>query len=144
MEPGTLFEQPPNQFEELRAMNLNQVTLPSTDVARDAAFYRLLGFTQIVANYPEYGRFECPAGGSTFSLHRVTTTAADNGVIIYFECDDVDKTYAELTGRGITFDAAPANQPWLWREAYLKDPNGNVLCLYQAGENRRNPPWRLP
>ena len=37
----------------------------------------------------------------------------------------------------------PTDQPWLWREAYLNDPDGNPLCLYHAGENRLNPPWRL-
>ncbi len=44
-------------------MNLNQVTLPATDVERSAAFYRKLGFTQIVSNLPHYVRFECPEGG---------------------------------------------------------------------------------
>ena len=29
-------------------------------------------------------------------------------------------------------------------EARLTDPAGNALCLYQAGETRRFPPWRLP
>ena len=43
-------------------MDLNQVTLPSTDVARSAAFYRALGFTQIVSSLPSYARFECPVG----------------------------------------------------------------------------------
>ena len=32
---------------------------------------------------------------------------------------------------------------WLWREARLVDPSGNVICLYHAGENRLNPPWRV-
>ena len=38
---------------------------------------------------------------------------------------------------------APVEQPWLWREARLTDPAGNRLCLYQADENRRFPPWRI-
>ena len=33
--------------------------------------------------------------------------------------------------------------PWLWREARVADPAGNVVCLYRAGENRLHPPWRL-
>ena len=44
---------------------------------------------------------------------------------------------------GVTFDQLPTDQPWLWREARLTDPSGNAVCLYQAGENRRFPPWRL-
>jgi hypothetical protein len=33
--------------------------------------------------------------------------------------------------------------PWLWREARLRDPDGHRVCLYRAGQNRKNPPWRL-
>ena len=33
-------------------MNLNQVTLPATNVERSAEFYRALGFTQIVSDLP--------------------------------------------------------------------------------------------
>jgi catechol 2,3-dioxygenase-like lactoylglutathione lyase family enzyme len=124
-------------------MNLNQVTLPATDIDRSAEFYRRMGFRQIVANPPEYARFECPDGTSTFSLHRVDRVAADSGVIIYFECDDLDETVHRLEADGFAIDAAPVDQPWLWREAYLRDPDGNTICLFHAGKNRRYPPWRL-
>ena len=39
--------------------------------------------------------------------------------------------------------AASVDQRWLWREAYLRDPAGNVICIFHGGENRRNPPWRV-
>ena len=125
-------------------MDLNQVTLPSTDVARSAAFYRALGFTQIVNSLPSYARFECPVGAATFSLHRVDSVPANSGVVVYFECVDLDATCQQLKDRGFIFDAPPTDQRWLWREAYLRDPDGNVICLYRAGDARRNPPWRLP
>lgn len=125
-------------------MNLNQVTLPSADVARGAAFYRRLGLRQIVENLPKYARFECPDGGSTLSLHHVDALAGATGVVVYFECPDLDARVAELKRQGLAFDADPVDQPWLWREAYLRDPDGNLVCLFWAGENRRNPPWRLP
>jgi catechol 2,3-dioxygenase-like lactoylglutathione lyase family enzyme len=124
-------------------MDLNQVALPSTDVERSAAFYRALGFTQIVSDLPLYARFECSVGGSTFSLHRVGSVAEDSGVTVYFECQDLNTTCKDLMVRGIAFESPPMDQPWLWREAYLRDPDGNLICLYHAGENRRNPPWRL-
>ena len=124
-------------------MNLNQVTLPSTDVARAAAFYRSLGLIQIVEELPGYVRFECPDGDATFSIHRVDESPALSATVVYFECADLDRTVAELRERGIRFDTEPRDQPWLWREAYLKDPDGNVVCLYHAGENRKYPPWRL-
>jgi hydroxymethylpyrimidine/phosphomethylpyrimidine kinase len=43
----------------------------------------------------------------------------------------------------VTFEQLPSDQSWLWREARLTDPSGNPVCLYQADENRRYPPWRL-
>ena len=124
-------------------MDLNQVTLPSTDVARSAAFYRALGFTQIVSSLPSYARFECPVGAATFSLHQVASVPENSGVVVYFECVDLDATYCQLTKQGFVFDVPPTDQRWLWREAYLRDPDGNVICLYRAGDARRNPPWRL-
>lgn len=27
--------------------------------------------------------------------------------------------------------------------ARIKDPSGNLICLYRAGKNRRYPPWRI-
>jgi uncharacterized glyoxalase superfamily protein PhnB len=64
--------------------------------------------------------------------------------MVYFECRDLDATVARLRAAGIAFESGPEDQPWLWREARLRDPEGNRLCLFHAGENRRNPPWRLP
>jgi len=124
-------------------MNLNQVTLPSLDVARGIAFYTQLGFTQIVEALPKYARFECGAGGATFSLHMVDAIVPSH-TTVYFECEDLDGTCRKLRERGVQFDQEPRDQEWLWREAYLHDPDGNRICLYHAGEARRFPPWRLP
>lgn len=124
-------------------MNLNQVTLPCTDLEASVAFYRALGLCQIVSNPPSYARFECPVGGSTLSLHRTSNVPRDCGVVVYFELEDLDTKVSELKSAGFCFELEPRDQPWLWREAYLRDPAGNRICLFHAGENRRNPPWRL-
>jgi predicted enzyme related to lactoylglutathione lyase len=123
-------------------MNLNQVTLPATDIERSAAFYRSVGFTQIVSS-PHYARFECPEGDATFSIHLAQSQCVDSGVVVYFECAQLDAKVAELQAVGIQFLQLPTDERWLWREARLKDPAGNMLCLYWAGEQRKNPPWRL-
>jgi catechol 2,3-dioxygenase-like lactoylglutathione lyase family enzyme len=125
-------------------VDLNQVTLPSTNVERSVAFFKRLGLRLIVDSIPEYARFELPSGHATLSVHRVQQVAGHPGVIVYFECDDLDDRVAALQAQGMSFDRGPTDQPWLWREAYLRDPDDNVLCLYRAGANRRNPPWRLP
>lgn len=122
-------------------MNLNQVTLPVDDMKAATAFYRRLGFTQIV-DTPHYARFECPEGDSTFSLS-LSEDAFDNGAIIYFESDRLDEWVADLVEIGIEFDQLPTDMRYLWREAVLRDPSGNRIKLYHAGENRRHPPWRV-
>lgn len=123
-------------------MDLNQVTLPCSDYDKAVRFYRTLGLTQIVDSPPRYARFET-RGGSTFSIHASRSLEPSAGTVIYFEVDDVDLKVRALKNRGIEFESDPQDQDWLWREAYLLDPSGNRLCIYHAGENRRNPPWRL-
>lgn len=124
-------------------MNLNQVTVPSTDVARAVEFYKRLGLVQIVESLPKYARFVCPDGDTTFSIHLADQTDGKGGVVVYFECDDLDERVAHLKQAGIEFESDPVDQSWLWREAYLRDPDGNLICLYYAGENRLNPPWKI-
>ena len=122
-------------------MDLNQVTLPTTDLPRAVAFYQLLGLLQIVAS-DHYARFELADGNATLSLHTVDRLTPSQ-TMIYFECVELDQKVQELEAAGVVFDEAPADKRWLWREARLRDPDGNPLCLYFAGDNRKNPPWRL-
>jgi catechol 2,3-dioxygenase-like lactoylglutathione lyase family enzyme len=124
-------------------MRLNQVTVPSTDVAKSVEFYKRLGLIQIVDGSPEYVRFVCPDSDATFSVHHYEELSTGAAPVVYFECESLDDTVAELKKTGFKFDSDPVDQPWLWREAYLRDPDGNLICLYSAGENRLNPPWRM-
>ena len=86
---------------------------------------------------PRHARFETP-GGETFSIHQVDEVASTT--TIYFEVDDLDAVVAALD---LPLTEQPVDQPWLWREARLRDPSGNEICLYHAGANRRFPPWRI-
>ncbi|WP_448551560.1 VOC family protein [Thalassotalea montiporae] len=122
-------------------MNLNQVTLPTVDMAQSTAFYRAMGFTQIV-DTNHYARFECPDGDATFSLS-LTEKLNSNESVIYFECEELDNKVDSLLKQGFTFEQLPTDQRYLWREAILKDPSNNKIKLYWAGENRKNPPWRV-
>lgn len=124
-------------------MNLNQVTVPARDLERSIPFYETLGLELIVKALPHYARFVCPDGQATFSLHQVTEMPTGDGSTVYFECLDLDARVEDLKRLGIVFDQGPKDQNWLWREARLRDPDGNRLILYFAGENRLNPPWRI-
>lgn len=124
-------------------MDLNQLTLPSKDVAKSVAFYKKLGLNLIVDSIPRYARFECLRGQSTFSLHHSTEFNTDSGIWIYFELNKLDSTVNSLIEQGIVFDELPNDKEWGWRESRLKDPDGHQLILYHAGEYRKNPPWRV-
>ncbi|SBS37751.1 Glyoxalase-like domain protein [Marinomonas spartinae] len=122
-------------------MELNQVTLPVSNMADAVQFYLKLGFTQIV-DAPQYARFSCPDGASTFSLSLESDTF-ENHSVIYFEHKALDELCEDLAQKGIVFEQAPTEQPYLWKEAIIKDPSGNKIKLYWAGENRLNPPWKV-
>ena len=124
-------------------MNLNQITVPSLDLNNSIPFYEKLGLKLIVKALPHYARFECPDGNSTFSLHQTEELPKGEGVYVYFECEDLDAKVSALKAKGIKFDLEPTDQTWLWREARLKDLDGNQLILFYGGENRLNPPWRV-
>ncbi|QSE95910.1 VOC family protein [Fulvivirga lutea] len=124
-------------------MNLNQITVPSLDLNKSIPFYEKLGLKLIVKSLPHYARFECPDGNSTFSIHLTDKLPEGDGIYVYFECENLDEHVQNLKAKGIEFDLEPTDQRWLWREARLKDLDGNQLILFYSGENRLNPPWRI-
>ena len=124
-------------------MNLNQITIPSINVEKAIEFYKILGLKLIVDSIPRYVRFECPDGDASFSIHHVEELPKGNGITIYFEDEDLDNWVEKLQQKGIIFSELPNDKPWLWREAHLKDLDGNNLILFHAGKNRKNPAWRI-
>ncbi|RCS26522.1 VOC family protein [Polaribacter sp. WD7] len=124
-------------------MNLNQITVPVLDISKSILFYENLGLRLIVKALPHYARFECPDGNSTFSIHLTKELPAGEGIYVYFECENLDEQVEKIKSKGIVFDQEPTDKSWLWREARLKDLDGNQLILFYAGKNRLNPPWRI-
>lgn len=115
---------------------LNQITLPGGDAAASRRFYETLGLRSIVTTDDgHYTRFEAICG---------TTLSIEQGArpTIFLEHEALDAEVARLQECGMMFDALPADKSWRWREARLTDPAGNAVCLFQAGEDRRFPPWR--
>ncbi len=144
-------------------MNLNQVTIFTNKTVETVEFFEKLGLIRIVDSLPRYARLECPDGEATLSVDIADDHEADGfstggsvtpetrpvgsvpqqNITLYFECENLDAEVERLKSLGLPFDEDPTDRPWLWRQAYLKDPNGNRICLFHAGENRKNPPWRV-
>lgn len=117
-------------------LRLNHAVVPVGDYASACDFYARLGLKLIVDSPDKpYARFAAP-GGATLSLFGDTPA-------LYFECDDLDARVAALKAAGIEFETEPRTQSWGAREAWLRDPAGNPLCLFSAGEMRRHPPGRI-
>jgi len=124
-------------------MNLNQVTVPVSNVERAITFYESLGLKLIVKALPHYARFECPDGDATFSIHQRADLQKESSIWVYFEVKELDNYVQELLDKGIQFEELPNDKTWLWRESRLKDPDNNQIIIYFAGDNRKNPPWRV-
>ncbi|MEH6559122.1 MAG: VOC family protein [Oceanicoccus sp.] len=122
-------------------MDLNQVTVQSTNIHESIEFYKGLGLILIVED-DHYARFEFPKGNSTLSVHFTAESKLSN-TVVYFEVSDVVKTVSELKAQGFIFSQDPQKEPWLWHESRFQDPSGNEICIYSAGKNRKNPPWRV-
>ena len=125
----------------VKGPSLNQVTVGCSDYAASVAFYKALGLQQIVDSPDNgYARFEV-ANGATFSIHQGYNISTST--VVYFESTRLDTWVADLANKATVFDQMPRDESWGWREARLRDPAGNVICLYKAGENRRYPAWRI-
>jgi len=124
-------------------MNFNQATIYSNKPLETVEFYQKLGLKLIVDSMPRYARLEFPNGDATLSVHISEKVSPNSNIVLFFECEDLDAKVAELKSNGIEFESEPIDQTWLWRESYLKDPNENKICLFYAGKNRQNPPWRV-
>ena len=130
-----------DEDEVIPGISFNQVTVGSSDYTASVDFYKKLGLRQIVDSPDNgYARFEA-GNGATFSIH--SGLESPNDAVVYFESLTLDTWVKELVETGIVFDRMPQDESWGWREARLRDPHGNIICLYHAGENRRYPPWRI-
>jgi catechol 2,3-dioxygenase-like lactoylglutathione lyase family enzyme len=111
------------------------VSIPTRDQDRALAFYtEQLGF-EVVTDQPfdEQQRWiELRIGRAETRFVLFTPTGGEdriggafNGA---FATADVEKTYEELAGRGVTFTTPPQKQPW-GTFAVFVDPDGNQFVL---------------
>jgi predicted enzyme related to lactoylglutathione lyase len=111
------------------------VGIPVKDQDRALEFYTTkLGFVVVTDQPmgPSQRWIELkPAKGET-GVALFTPTGHENRVGTFsgisMECDDVEKTYAELTAKGVQFEKPPEKQPW-GTMAIMKDSEGNQFVL---------------
>ena len=124
-------------------MDLVNARIVTDDVSSLAEFYTAVIGPGIIGAgvVPNDYYVELPTGGASLALCRRRFTeadgcgvpsavTADQRVILDFEVDDVDATYARLTSLGVTWVMAPTDQPWGARSAMFRDPDGNLVNLF--------------
>ena len=111
------------------------VSIPVRDQDRALAFYtEKLGFKVVTDQQFGEGQrwIELQVGGSQTRLVLFTPEGHEDRVGGVFNgalaCDNVEKTYEELTRRGVEFAGPPKHEPW-GSIAILKDPDGNQIAL---------------
>ncbi len=100
------------------------------DVERSTAFYRdVLG---IPLEYSVNGWTQFKLNGAALVLHPKTDSSAAPGgrVRMTFRVDDIDSTFRDLSGRGVTFAAPPVTASF-GKHATMLDPDGNAIDLIE-------------
>ena len=59
------------------------------------------------------------------------SAAASGGFTLEFRIIDVDAHHERLLARGVEILKPPTTQPWGRRSVWLRDPDGNIVNLYQ-------------
>jgi predicted enzyme related to lactoylglutathione lyase len=110
-------------------------TMPVSDQDRALDFYvNTLGFT-LVTDQPmgpgiRWIEVKPPKGETGLALFTAPGQESRVGTFcgVSMECDDVERTYAELVAKGVQFEKPPEKQPW-GVMAIMKDSEGNQIVL---------------
>jgi methylmalonyl-CoA/ethylmalonyl-CoA epimerase len=110
-----------------------QLLVPIKDFEKGVAFYRdILGLPFLFAAPPQMAFFNC-SGVRLLVGVMPPDQPAQRGSAIYFQVPDIHAVYSSLSGKGVSFKAAPhlvtrTAKAELWL-AEFNDPDGNQLAL---------------
>ena len=122
-------------------MTRASAVLCSTDLERSRAFYEeKLGLTLSPETIPNHLLFDCGGGSTLLVYGRPAPNQADH-TQVRFWTDDVAADVTRLKERGVVFEEydfpalktldSVATTPGIGSSAWLKDPDGNTIALFQ-------------
>lgn len=109
-------------------------------------FYRDVLEFPVVMEDLESGYAEFAAGEMKLALFRRLEMAeilgtdnkpaevdSQDRVVLIFTVPNLDEAYGQLTPKGVHFESEPMNNPnYELKIAYLRDPDGNLIGLFQS------------
>ena len=122
------------------------VTIYAADIGKAVDFYgRVLGFAETY-RYPKYGEpehVEFRIGSATIAVsspaglqtHGMPPATSGHPFELGIKTDDVVAAVSELRAAGVTIIKDPTMNPAGNRYAYIADPDGNWISLYQNVES---------
>jgi predicted enzyme related to lactoylglutathione lyase len=108
------------------------------DMDAAIAFYReVLGLDLRMRAGEDWAELDC--GGATVALHgtREGHAPPQAGATVVFEVDDLDAASRALRGRGVAFEGEVSEVPGYGRFASFRDPDGNLMQIFQPGAGER-------
>lgn len=119
------------------------VVLVVADLDRSLAFYvdRLglpLGhrsgpYAQLATGTTRLALYERHAMSKTLGLPLHPPDPDAPGFELGFKVADIDAVFADLVASGSTSVCPPTDRPWGQRTAYVRDPDGHLVELVDAG-----------
>lgn len=118
-------------------MSFSSIRIITEDVDRLAAFYERVTGTLAERPAPVFAQFT--GHGATLAIAGVETIGmlgdavsahANHSVFVEFEVSDVDEEFARLQVESDDVVLAPTTMSWGNRSALIRDPDGNVVNLF--------------
>lgn len=116
--------------------------IPARDVARTGRWYEDVLGLEAVSRDPTAIAFR--SGSSQLNIYETQAAGTAQHTLVGWLVDDIERTVKELSGQGVTFerydmpglqtDAKGVARMGDERAAWFKDPEGNILSLWQIKE----------
>jgi catechol 2,3-dioxygenase-like lactoylglutathione lyase family enzyme len=121
--------------------DLTHIWLLVDDMPRALHFYRDTLGLEVANNLGQYVELKASGGFMLALFERAAHQAGEPAIALSpvsgqrttlaFEVESPDAVYASLREKGVEFASVPTNQAdWGLRTVFLRDPDGNLLCLY--------------